>query len=1396
MDKSARAALLTLKGIAREKLQAGGKPKYVERALPPSPALVQLNDGSMSGFDPTEAALRIVRELSIPVPIKRSSAQAAPEPLQRQEPMAYAPAQRRESLRPLPPSTPAAMPLPSPEPVEREETLWDIYNRTGNAADFVRADEEMMARQPMQYGGVPEEGEVPRNFADAQRMMEERRAAELAQSQAALQAELGQLQATPEWQAKTAEEINRQSFSPERLQSMTPPTTAESLGLPSFTTPQQQNLESNNAVAMARALENAQNRQELGAALKETWPVKLVEDTVAAAKMPGEALAGRFDPQKDPERAVKGMFDLAGVVTSGGLPLASRDPNQLNVLAGVRAKTADTKKLELAQTMRDEGVPVEKIWQETGWWNAPDGKWRFEIPDQSMEVGHIPRFAAKPMESAIIHPQLFKAYPELLDMPIRQQDLGLDGPGGFYQPGPNNTLGYIVVNSQLDPERARSVALHEIQHAVQHIEKFSAGAAPEMFQFDAATINKLKENRAALEQASDVHNLVAQGYNFDDALAALKKSYGEDWLPQADQYALADPQRLAKNIDDINLALQLPRRGGLEGYSRTAGEVEARNVQERAGPGPRNPDYEMYSRDQMEANREQSPGMTQEFGPREQVFRSWDDLYGAPSMSAAPEAPPRNLNDIGLYSFGQESAAALPQARGTPQQMKAMLERAGVKPDELKGFDEAFAGQKQITREQAAAFFEERMPKIEEKVLGARPPLNADELFEYETLSRRFNDRDMSLNLDDATRMAELQMKKDRLPQAFAPSKYEEYTIPGSENYREVLLKLPPQWQPKIEEKFGRFGFTGPDGQYREYWTRQQAEQASRSTLRMDASQFVSSHWDDPNVLAHLRMADRYGPNGERMLHVEEMQSDWAQAGRKEGFKKDGPDPYEEYRAFTKKMNEDWIEQHAKQAFENNPGAFDNLDAAKELAAVAARGMTDDRMAAIMGRSEEFKRVYDAVNKNRVNSAPYVTNTAAWTDLSLKRILKEAADNNYDSVVWTPGKQQAERYNLSKQISELSYDPSSGTIYGYREGLDRPIFEKKATIDKLPDYVGKEVAEKLMNQQPNDYGRFVLRGQEMDVGGSGMKGYYDKIVPGQLQKMLKKLDPSAKLSTYSLMDPQAARDIERAEAAIRNLAPIRANWERKLSEPIAEAAKQQAREQIAQIDGMFAQRRKEIEDAKKKTIEMMQLQMTPRLREAVRKGLPAFKRGGAVQPTQAQIDAGNYKKDHRRFAGLDIAIENKKGTMRSGIDGSGKKWSVQMPADYGYIKRTEGADGDHVDVYLGPDEKSDRVVIVNQRELGTKKFDEHKVLLGFKTKRDALRTYIDGFSDGKGPERVASTQDLSIDEFKKWLKNGNTKKVATENAIDKALKLTNQFGAGAAQKAVKLARSTTGDARK
>jgi hypothetical protein len=141
-------------------------------------------------------------------------------------------------------------------------------------------------------------------------------------------------------------------------------------------------------------------------------------------------------------------------------------------------------------------------------------------------------------------------------------------------------------------------------------------------------------------------------------------------------------------------------------------------------------------------------------------------------------------------------------------------------------------------------------------------------------------------------------------------------------------------------------------------------------------------------------------------------------------------------------------------------------------------------------------------------------------------------------------------------------------------------------------------------------------------------------------------------------------------------------------------------------------------------------------------------------PTEAQKEAGNYKKGHVKVDGFDITIENPKGSVRSGKDADGKEWSVTMNNDYGYIRGTEGVDGDHIDVFLSDNPESGDVFVIDQvNPDGT--FDEHKVMYGFKSALAAKRAYMANYS--KDWTGLGNITRVSKEEFKKWVNSSRRK---------------------------------------
>jgi hypothetical protein len=197
-------------------------------------------------------------------------------------------------------------------------------------------------------------------------------------------------------------------------------------------------------------------------------------------------------------------------------------------------------------------------------------------------------------------------------------------------------------------------------------------------------------------------------------------------------------------------------------------------------------------------------------------------------------------------------------------------------------------------------------------------------------------------------------------------------------------------------------------------------------------------------------------------LLVDEIQSDWHQEGRKKGYA-------------TKENLESWYNQNK---LEGDP---DFADLNSEQVSILER----NRGAGMGG-------------ENKVPDAPFKKN---WHELAMKRVLDYAAENGYDSIAITPGAEQAKRYDLSKQIGAIEYSKSGDDNYKIKvyDPVGQPMnLNIPNTLDSsgLEQYIGKEMAEKVASQATGELQS--LAGLDLQVGGEGMKGFYDKILPDYL----------------------------------------------------------------------------------------------------------------------------------------------------------------------------------------------------------------------------------------------------------------------------------------------------------
>ena len=503
----------------------------------------------------------------------------------------------------------------------------------------------------------------------------------------------------------------------------------------------------------------------------------------------------------------------------------------------------------------------------------------------------------------------------------------------------------------------------------------------------------------------------------------------------------------------------------------------------------------------------------------------------------------RTVNKMNMYSKAAEVARSLPQAKGSVDQMLAMLRKGGVKPAELEHAGRP-AGD-MIDRETLAKHFEDALPKVSARQYGEQPfSMTQDENQEYNHLMNRHHAsqyrtgaaRAEPLSPEEMKRFEDLGSRMRRKDPVSvvgededggpAETGYHDYQTPGGKDYRERLLTLPkrkgtPSWTvsgPSIINPREHDTKEAADADAAQMNSRLSPDiHPSRrhrvsETTRESTDNYQSSHWrGDDNVLAHIRMKD-VPVDGRRALHIEEIQSDWAQEGRKQGFY-DPKNPYEIFKTTTGET----VSKHPSQ------------DAMWD----AYRAIPEDQAAGI-----DYGHASHTSAKKP--NAPYVKNTAHWTDLALKNILAEAAHGRYDHVTFTGGQEQADRYGLEKSLRAIHYTPETKTLHAERIGQHRPIIQQDVAPEQVASYIGSEAANKLLDPS-NAYEvggvrRHSLVDDDLKMGGEGMKGYYDNILPKAAMKLVQQHDPSIQPSTINgnfgfTMTPKARESILQGQPA-------------------------------------------------------------------------------------------------------------------------------------------------------------------------------------------------------------------------------------------------------------------------
>ena len=475
-----------------------------------------------------------------------------------------------------------------------------------------------------------------------------------------------------------------------------------------------------------------------------------------------------------------------------------------------------------------------------------------------------------------------------------------------------------------------------------------------------------------------------------------------------------------------------------------------------------------------------------------------------------------DITSIGFYSAVNRAVKALPMDKGSAAQMRAMIAKSeGVKPEEMAwiGLDDFLRGKKSVTKAEVQEYVQANQVQIEEVTKrGDVPQRTADE---WQDL---INNAEAQGDYDAADALTQQWEAAEGLGGTAYPDspKFASYTLPGGENYREVLLTLPTAKPVPITElpdgyevalleghPTAKYTLVGPSGVGAPVGgsTLEAATEQAINRLSVNppkAAEFTDGHFDEPNVLAHMRLNDRTGPNGERILFIEEIQSDWHQKGRKSGYQQNTV-----------------TQDSAKEFFGIDDAEWSKMDDATRQSYV-----------------DEILEGGQHIREGMREQVPDAPMKKTWHEMSFRRVARMAAEENYDAIAWTPGKMQSERYDLSDQVDILSVEKVS-TEDGYlgeylvsgRSGAStEPSFIRAVSAEELSEVIGKDLSEKAIKDVAADpSGSMEYTGVDLQVGGEGMKGFYDKMLKNYAGKWGKKFGAKVGVTAVETEPGEMAR---------------------------------------------------------------------------------------------------------------------------------------------------------------------------------------------------------------------------------------------------------------------------------
>jgi len=458
------------------------------------------------------------------------------------------------------------------------------------------------------------------------------------------------------------------------------------------------------------------------------------------------------------------------------------------------------------------------------------------------------------------------------------------------------------------------------------------------------------------------------------------------------------------------------------------------------------------------------------------------------------------------------------QEKGTGAQFLAMLRKAdGIKEEEIEwtGLDDFLKNRGGVTKQEIVDYLEANQVQIEEVTLGSDwdKPISKDDW-----IDNRVNFYMVQgLSADQARLQAESAANAEKTGQA----KFSQYTLAGGTNYREVLMTLPEQ-SPFSEQEREEMDTLSrrmnneanfPDKDLERY------NDLNRKLANRIDSNFKSRHYDQANILAHVRLNDRTDADGKRVLFIEEIQSDWHQAGRKKGYKGSiGEDI---------KVNTDGLVVERKQddMWNKYKVIRDGQELYSFMMPLDRDVLTTDEIISAYANNELREKQMTRENQERqkVPDAPF---KKSWHEMAFRRVVQMAAQGGYDRVAWTTGEQQNERYDLSKQVDQVEVyklDNGNYNLEVLNDGKPIPLPDTRdMPAERIEDFVGKDVAKRAIEMANKD-GEAILSGVDLKIGGDGMKGFYDNILVKYANKFGKKF--GAQVSQIQINTGNAPDDV-------------------------------------------------------------------------------------------------------------------------------------------------------------------------------------------------------------------------------------------------------------------------------